>query len=95
MNKNKKNKDWEPWQESLVVFFATLGLILIAYYNYSKVVHEESIGTKGKVLQHLFKYLDKSFGKEYVFAFLGLILLLTGIKALRGYMKHKKDKADD
>ena len=60
MNRKKNNKDWESWQENLVVFFATFGLILIAYYNYAKVVHEESIGTKGKVLQHFFEYLDEN-----------------------------------
>ena len=87
MNKKLKNREWKPGQESLLVCIASIGLILMAYFNYNDLVYKEMTGTKGKILQNFFEYLDVKFGKEYVFIFLGLMILWTGINAIRGYSK--------
>ncbi|HON70100.1 MAG TPA: hypothetical protein PLW22_09135 [Tenuifilum sp.] len=42
-------------------------------------------------MRHFFKYLDVKFGKEYVFGFVIVVMLLFGIAALRGYLKEEKD----
>jgi len=88
----KRSKDWKPWQENLAGFIATGALTIMTYFFYYESLFKESSGTKGKVLQHFMGYLNDKFGKEYVFGFLILVMLLFGISALRGYLKCKKDK---
>jgi hypothetical protein len=92
MNKKQNNREWKPGQESLVVCIASIGLMLMAHFNYNSLVYREKTGTKGKILQNFFEYLDMKFGKEYVFGFLGLMILWTGINAIRGYSKRNEDK---
>lgn len=87
MTKKQNNREWKPGQESLVVCLASIGLMIMAYFNYDSLVYREKTGTKGKILQNFFEYLDVKFGKEYIFGLLGLLILWTGINTIRGYLK--------
>jgi CHASE3 domain sensor protein len=88
MNK-KKNNDWESWQESLFGFVIICILTILTYFFYDESVYDDRTGTKSKAFQKSLQYLDKSFGKEYVFGFLILLMIIFGISALRGYQKQK------
>lgn len=90
MKKNDNNKDFKPWQESFLGAIGVLGLIIFLIIKYDLVKNETS-GTKGKVLQNFLQYLDVNFGKEYVFGFLILVMVLFGISSLRSYLKHKNN----
>lgn len=92
MSKKETNKDWEPWQKHLVGFIVMGLLIGLVYFFHDDVLYKEATGTKGKVLQHFLKNLDSKFGIEYVYGFLSLIMIIAGIKALRGYSKRNDDK---
>ncbi|WP_321321748.1 hypothetical protein [Labilibaculum sp.] len=94
MSKNKKDKDWKPWQENLFGFIVTGLLIIMTCFFYDESVHDERTGTKSKGLQHFLKYLDESFGKEYVFVFLTFVMLWLGIRAIRGYIKDQREKEE-
>ena len=92
MSKKKTNKDWEPWQENLVGFIVSGVLIILIYFFHDDVLHKEATGTKGKVLQHFLNYLDESLGIEYVYGLLVLVMLIAGIKTMRGYLKRENKK---
>ncbi|HQG73321.1 MAG: hypothetical protein WBJ36_04170 [Tenuifilum sp.] len=91
MSKEKQNKDLKSLQENLLGFFVSGFILLMLFFFYDEGIYQEGISTKSKAMRHFFKYLDVKFGKEYVFGFVIVVMLLFGIAALRGYLKEEKD----
>lgn len=91
MNKEKQNKDFKNWQENFFGFLVSLGLLIFLFIGYEKIVFDKQGTTNSKIVSHFFRYLDAKFGKEYVFGFVIVVMLLFGIAALRGYLKEEKD----
>jgi hypothetical protein len=93
MSAKTKNKDLKNWQENFLGFIVSGFLLLMLTFFYDEGVYQEGITTNSKVMRHFFRYLDEKFGKEYVFGFVIIVMLLFGIAALRGYLKDgKKNK---
>ncbi len=91
MNKEKQIKDFKNWQENLLGFLVSGFILLMLSFFYNEGVYQQGISTKSKVMHHFFKYIDTRFGKEYVFGFVIVVMILFGIAALRGYLKEEKD----
>ncbi len=92
MSKKKANKDWEPWQEQLVGFIIIGLVIVFIYFSYDDFLLDEATGTKGKAFQKIILYIEYKLGLEYVYGFLSLIMVIAGIKAVRGYSKKNENK---
>ncbi|MEY1639284.1 hypothetical protein [Tenuifilum osseticum] len=91
MNKEKPSKDLKSWQENLIGFFAFSGILLFLCFFYDSIVNEVSeSSTKVKFFRSLLKYLDTKFGKEYVFGFVIIIMIIAGTAALRGFLNNRK-----
>lgn len=61
-------------------------------FSYNKGVFQEGIGTNSKVIHLFFKNLDSEFGKEYVFGFVIIVMIIFGISAVRSYLKEEKSR---
>jgi len=85
-----KNKDFEPWQENLLGFILGCVVLIILLVSYN-TIYTETSGTKGKILNQLLQSLDKSLGKEYVFGFIIIIIIIAGVKTIIGYSKRKSN----
>lgn len=92
MSKEKQNKDLKSWQENLLGFLVSGFILLMLFFFYDEGVYQEGIGTKSKVMRQFFRYLDGKFGKEYVFGFVIIVMILFGIATFRSYMKEKKNE---
>jgi hypothetical protein len=92
MSQKPKNKDLKGWQENLLGFLVSGFILLMLTFFYDEGVYQEGISTNSKVMRHFFRYLDEKFGKEYVFGFVILVMILFGIAALRGYLKENSKK---
>lgn len=89
MKKKTKKNDLKGWQENLLGFLASMGTLIFLALSYNDVVFTKGETTNSKVMRHFFRYLDGKFGKEYVFGFVIIVMILFGISALRGYMKEE------
>jgi hypothetical protein len=83
---SNKRKDFEPWQENLLGFILGCAVFIILLISYN-TIYSETSGTKGKILIQILQSLDKTFGKEYVFGFILIIITVAGIKSIIGYSK--------
>ncbi len=92
MNKKKTDKDWEEWQQYIVLFIVMGLLIIWIYFFPDSVFRKEVTGTKGKVFQYFLKYLSIKLGLEYVYGFLSIIMTIAGIKAFIGYSKRNENR---
>ena len=94
MNKETKNKDLKGWQENLLGFIATLVIVIFLALFYNDIVFTKGETTNSKAMRQFFRYLDGKFGKEYVFGFVIIVMVLFGIAALVGYMKEEQKNED-
>lgn len=92
---SRNNKDFKDWQESLLGFLVSLGILFFLTNSYNDAVFSKGLTTNSKVVRKIFEYLDVHFGKEYVFGLMILITILFGIAALKGYLKEGKPKHKD
>ncbi len=91
MSKEKQNKDLKSWQENLLGFLVSGFILLMLFFFYDEGVYQEGISTKSKAMRQFLRYLDGKFGKEYVFGFVIIVMVLFGIAALRGYIKEERE----
>lgn len=92
MKRAKQTNDLKKWHENFLGFLVSLLILLMLIFSYDEGVFKEGIGTSSKVMHRLFQYLDSEFGKEYVFGFIVLVMIIFGIAALLGYSKEEKSK---
>lgn len=92
MKKKPKNNDLKDWQENLLGFIASLGMLIFLVLSYKDVVFTKGETTNSKVMRQFFRYLDGKFGKEYVFGFVIIVMILFGIATFRSFMKEKKNE---
>jgi hypothetical protein len=88
----EKPSNLKNGHENLWGFFVSLGLLFFLVLGYDTLVFDKEGTTNSKVVSYFFRYLDEKFGKEYVFGFVILVMLLFGIAALRGYLKENSKK---
>ena len=84
--------DLKKWQEYFLGFLVSLGLLFFLLIGYNTIVFDnKGETTNSKVVRLFFKYLDAKLGKEYVFIFIIIVMIIFGIAAIRSYRSEKEE----